>query len=138
MRPVSRWVCGACIIAFVCSTGGCSDETVVGEGDSPSNILFPPSNVSYQVHVQPLFNQTCALVGCHDDGQHPSALKLTSYDNVMFNTLQVVIRGQPDQSVLVLRIEGRLGQRMPLDRNPLNQNQINGIRTWIAEGALNN
>ena len=38
----------------------------------------------------------------------------------------------------VLRIEGRLGARMPLNQNPLNQNQITGIRAWIGEGALNN
>jgi hypothetical protein len=56
----------------------------------------------------------------------------------MFNSLQVVVRGEPDQSVLVFRIEGSLSPRMPLNLNALNQNQINGIRTWVAEGALNN
>jgi len=49
-----------------------------------------------------------------------------------------VIMGKPDESILVLRIEGRLLSRMPLNRPALTQNQINGIRTWIAEGALNN
>jgi hypothetical protein len=38
-----------------------------------------------------------------------------------------------------MKIEGRAdGARMPLNRNPLNQNQINGIRTWINEGAQRN
>jgi hypothetical protein len=37
-----------------------------------------------------------------------------------------------------VRIEGRLGERMPPGGYPLNQNQINGLRAWIAEGAKNN
>jgi hypothetical protein len=50
----------------------------------------------------------------------------------------VVVPNDPGNSGLVMRIEGSIGARMPLNRNPLNQNQINGIRTWIAEGARNN
>ena len=88
--------------------------------------------------MQPLFNQTCALTGCHGDGQQQSALRLTSYDNLMFGGQLVVVREEPAQSVLVMRIEGRVGERMPLNRRALNQNQINGIRAWISEGALNN
>ncbi len=138
MRSGIRLLLSAGVCAGLLGLTGCKDDSVSGSGDSPSNIIFPASNVSHIQHVQPLFNQTCTLVGCHDDGQHQSALRLTSYDRLMFGSLQVVVQGQPDQSVLVLRIEGRLGERMPLGKNPLNQNQINGIRTWIAEGALNN
>jgi len=56
----------------------------------------------------------------------------------MYGGQLVVVRGQPEQSTLVMRIEGRVGSRMPLDRRSLNQNQITGIRAWIGEGALNN
>ncbi len=115
----------------------CSDEVAPDEG-SPSDVVFPASEVRYSVHVQTLFNQTCALAGCHDNGPHESPLRLTSYGNAVFGVPGIVVEGQPEQSILVLRIEGRIGQRMPLNRNPLNQNQINGIRTWIAEGARDN
>lgn len=113
---------------------GCSEDA----NPVASNIVFPPNNVSYGAHVQPLFNETCTFSGCHADDQPAAGLRLTSYDNLMFNSLQVVVRERPDESILVLRIEGRLGSRMPLNRPALTQNQINGIRTWIAEGALNN
>jgi len=128
------------LLGAVMILGGadCKDSTPTGPDESPSNIVFPTTDVSYSAHVQPLFNQTCALSGCHDDGPRPNPLSLTSYDNLMFNSLQVVVRGEPDQSVLILRVEGRIAPRMPLSRNALNQNQINGLRTWIAEGALNN
>jgi hypothetical protein len=130
-----RWtlVLAVCVLA----NAGCKDENPV-DGDSPSNIVFPTSNVSYGRYVQPLFNQTCALTGCHGDGQQQSGLRLTSYDYLMFGGQLVVVHGQPEVSILVMRIEGRVGERMPLYRNALNQNQINGIRAWIGEGALNN
>jgi hypothetical protein len=128
-----------CVVFAVCVPGeGCKDVNSPLAGDSPSNIVFPTANVSFGRQVQPLFNQTCALAGCHDDGDHQSVLKLTSYDNLMFGGALVVVRKQPDQSVIVLSIEGRVGSLMPLNRNPLNQNQITGIRAWIGEGALNN
>ena len=127
-----------CVCASVLlGGGGCKDENPVG-ADSPSNIVFPISNVSYGQQVQPLFNQACAFAGCHDDGQHQSVLKLTSYDNVMYGGTLVVVRNKPDQSTLVLRIQGSVGTPMPPNGKALNQNQINGIRAWIGEGALNN
>jgi len=125
------------VLLFSLFVSACKDDNPL-TGESPSNVIFPAAGISYGRHMQPLFDQTCALVGCHDDGQHQSALKLTNYGNLMFNSLPVVIRSKPDESVLVWRVEGRVGQRMPPYGNPLNQNQINGIRTWVAEGAINN
>lgn len=113
---------------------GCKEK---GE-ESPSTIVFPSSGVSYKTSVQPLFNQACALASCHDDGTHTSDLDLTSYSKLMFKISGIVVAGDPDASTLVLRIQGSVGTRMPPNANMLNDNQINGIRTWINEGAKNN
>jgi hypothetical protein len=94
--------------------------------------------VSYSGQVQPLFNQACNASGCHDDGTQTNALVLTSYGKAVLTITGVVIPGKPDASTLVLRIQGSVGARMPPGAYPLNQNQINGIRTWIVEGAKNN
>ena len=125
------------VLALAVTGPACKDDVSGGNTDSPSDVVFPISDVSYSQHLQPLFNQTCALSGCHDDGQS-QVVRLTSYGNVFFAQPQVIVEGEPESSVLVMKIEGRIGQRMPLNRNPLNQNQINGIRAWIAEGARNN
>jgi mono/diheme cytochrome c family protein len=118
---------------------GCKDQNPVGEDGSPSNVVFPTSGVSYQYQVQPLFNQACNFSGCHGSDAPPNLVKLTSWGELMTSGAGagVVVVGQPESSTLVLRIEGR-GARMPPSGLPLNQNQINGIRAWIAEGAKNN
>ncbi len=120
----------------------CKDEnSCIGPDCSPSDVIFPADSVSYSRQVQPLFNQTCALSGCHSSSER-DRVKLDSYENLMFGAgnppIRVVIPGSPETSELVFRIEGRASQRMPIGRNPLNQNQINGIRAWIAEGARRN
>lgn len=104
---------------------------------APSDITFPDSNVSYGRHVQPLFLTTCATAGCHDDVTKQSALSLSTYENATVRP-GIIVAGNPDGSVLVQRIEGRILPRMPFNRPPLTDNQIRGIRTWIKEGAKNN
>ena len=138
MRVVTRMKSGFCFLGLMLVVLSCKDDNPTGAEGSPSNIVFPANNVSYSQHVQPLFNQACAFAGCHDDGQHSSPLKLTSWGNTVIMVPGVIRTGQPDLSTLVWRIEGRVGQRMPSNANPLNQNQINGIRSWIADSAKNN
>ena len=111
----------------------CSKPTSTSEEE----IILPEKNLSYSRHIQPLFNKKCALSGCHDDVTKASNLSLTSYENATARP-GIIIPRDPENSILVMRIEGRLQPRMPLNREPLTQNQINGIKQWIREGALNN
>jgi len=113
---------------------GCSKDD---NPTSASTIVFPDANVSYSQHVQPLFNTTCALSGCHDDATRQSNLSLTSYQNATARP-GIIVPGNADGSILVQRIDGRLQPQMPYQRQPLNSNQINGIKKWINEGAKNN
>jgi mono/diheme cytochrome c family protein len=115
---------------------GCEDENNP-TGDSPSDVVFPVRDVKYNAQVQVLFNQACNFSGCHGEGAHESPLKLTTWANTVITTPGVVVPGNPGSSTLVLRIEGQQ-PIMPPSGARLNQNQIDGIRTWIAEGAPNN
>jgi hypothetical protein len=111
---------------------GCDDSTAPG-----SNIEFPDVNVSYNSHVQPLFNQTCALSLCHNDQSMASNLSLTSYINATARP-GIIIPFDPSNSVLIQRVEGTISPQMPLNRARLTANQIRGLRKWIEEGAQDN
>jgi hypothetical protein len=102
-----------------------------------SSIVFPSSNVSYSKQVQPLFNITCTYSGCHDDGTQAGGLSLTNYFSLI-STPGVVVPKDTTHSILIQRIEG-LGPIMPPPPfSPLNANQIQGIKTWVIEGAKYN
>ncbi len=105
------------------------------------NDEIPDKNISYSQHIQPIFNVSCALSGCHDNQTAAAGLRLTSWVNVTADP-QIVFPGEPDNSKLVWAIEGNTSvtPMPPIYGNvpPLTSKQIKGIRTWIAEGAKNN
>ncbi len=116
----------------------CKGTAPTGPDNSPSDIIFPMSGISYSQQVQPLFDQACNQQACHGSGTQSNPLVLASYGQAVLTIPGIVVATKPDASVLVLRISGSVGARMPPGEYPLNQNQIDGIRAWIVEGAKNN
>ncbi len=98
-----------------------------------------PEQPSYLMNVQPIFDANCNFAGCHGSNP-PSGLLLTSYQNLMQGGVSgpPVIPGDAENSLLVKRIEGRIQPGMPLNRDPLCEFEIQMIRKWIDQGALNN
>lgn len=124
-------------IAFgVIFTLACDDTLT---GSDIDNKVIPASNVSYQEYIQPLFTVKCAMSGCHDDRAMAGGLVLTSYGFATAN-YSIISPGNPTTSKLVWAIEGNGARLMPPLGvvSPLNKNQIDGIKTWIREGAKNN
>jgi len=124
-------------IAVAMSLSSCKDE-ITDPNLNP--IVFPDSNVSYSKHVDPLFQQRCAISGCHAGSSSQRGLDLfaPSYSSLINHQPRLVISGVSNNSLLLQRIDGRLAPQMPYMSQPLNANQINGIKKWIDEGAKNN
>ena len=115
----------------------CKDQ-IGGPNQSP--IVFPASNISYSKYIDPLFQQRCAVGGCHSSTTAAGDLDLTmpSYTSLMNHQPRLVVSGASNNSLLVQRLDGRIQPVMPPLQSPLTSNQINGIKKWIDEGALNN
>jgi hypothetical protein len=107
------------------------------------------TNTFSQVQIQ-VFTPSCASVNCHKGSSSQYGLDLSSglaYSNLVnvpsgqAPTLNLVTRGNPNQSYLVQKIERNppeFGQQMPLNGQPLNTDLRQLVRNWIAEGAKNN
>jgi Planctomycete cytochrome C len=128
------------IIAILSSLGfililtytGCKDQITASDVDK---VVIPDSNVSYSKYLQPVFNIKCASTGCHEDATRAGGISLTSCANTK-SDLSVVVPGYPDNSRLVWAVEGIGNYPMPpVGYPPLTQNQIQGVKTWIKEGA---
>jgi mono/diheme cytochrome c family protein len=120
------------ILIVVLLSTGCDDTTT----DIDDKII-PDSNVSYSEHIQPVFNAKC--VNCHGVGITEAGLDLTTWSGTVADP-SIVFPGEPDNSILVWTIEYRpnVPPMPPLGYRPLTENQIRGVKTWIAEGAQNN
>jgi len=124
-------------IALMLAVLSCKDQ-VTDPNVNP--IVFPDANVSYSKHVDPLFQQRCALGGCHAGSSAQAGLDLfaPSYSSLINHQPRLVNPGASNNSLLVQRLDGRIAPQMPYMSQPLNSNQLNGIRKWIDEGAKNN
>jgi hypothetical protein len=100
---------------------------------------IPDSNVSFSQHIQPVFNIKC--VNCHGVGITEAGLDLTTWSGTVADP-SIVFPGQPENSRLVWSIEGNPAvMPMPPPGSaylPLTQDQVEGVKTWIKEGANNN
>ena len=101
--------------------------------------------------IQPIFTFNCAVSGCHTGTAPEQGMNLSAgqtFANVVnvpameLSTMNRVTPGQPGSSYLFHKVEGThmdvggSGDRMPLNRSPLTQMDIDLIRAWIEAGAL--
>jgi hypothetical protein len=97
-------------------------------------MLFAPPPVSFSQQVAPILALHCNV--CHGDS---GGLSTRTFRDLMRggNMGAVVIRGDPDSSLLIHFVDGRRGaaHRMPLGGRALTPEQIDLLRRWIAEGA---
>jgi hypothetical protein len=112
--------------------GACSDNIIT----SPDQIVFPQENVSYQQHVRPLLELTCAFTGCHDSETAVANVDVTGYFQLT-SRAGLIIPGRPDNSLLIQILEGKQGHVLTF-QNRINDAQKRGVRQWVLEGALNN
>jgi len=123
------------IISLILFLISCKDTITNQDVD---NRVIPSSNVKFSEHIQPIFQVKCNIAYCHNSRDRAAGLSLDSYSETVSNPL-VVFPGLPENSKLVWAIEGRTISPMPpIGYPPLTKNQIDGIKTWIKEGAKNN
>jgi mono/diheme cytochrome c family protein len=101
-------------------------------------IAFPADGkVDFEKHVQPIFVGAC--YECHGAKKMKGKLRLDSKELAMKGGTNGVgiVQGKGKDSYLVKRLRG-LGDedRMPLDHDPLTEEQIKIIETWIDQGAV--
>ncbi len=100
-------------------------------------------------HVQPIFDQYCAVAGCHAGDIVAEGLDLSpgrsraSLVEIMARqnpNVPLVTPLNPTNSYLITKLtsDGQSGRRMPLNAPALGESELDIIRTWIIQGAPDN
>lgn len=99
--------------------------------------------VTYADDVEPIIQKHCAV--CHVTGQQgarESGLLMDSYESLMKGTTfgQVINPGSAMSSSLYILVSGndKLTITMPHGKKPLSDEEIETIRVWIENGAVEN
>lgn len=101
---------------------------------------FPDTgDVSYYSHVRPFLQIRCGNAGCHSSTYQAGGRVMTDYFSLFsIQNTGLIVAGDTISSVLAQVMDGRnqhlyiLGLVMPT------QNQQDGMKRWIAQGAPNN
>lgn len=149
------------LLAVGCMLIGCAGSGG-GDGGGPSGPAcrsqVPGNPVSYSANIQPIYERSCALSGCHVPPILNGGLDMTAARSYAQTVgvpaqqqprLKRVAKGDPDDSYLLQKIVGTptiSGVLMPqgCPATPLNgaqcltADEIDAIRTWILECAPNN
>ena len=112
---------------------GCTSGSIT----DPTQIVFPERDVSFTQHVRPFLTLSCAFSGCHGDVSPGGGIRLTTYYALLTDRANLVVPGQPDESLLIQTLDGRIPHRFDVISR-VSSDQLRGVRTWITEGALNN
>jgi hypothetical protein len=134
----------AVIVLLMLLLESCVHEPLVapvnnpGEPDPTVDEQCDPAVVYFENEILPLLVSNCAKSGCHDAATAEDGVILNSYASVMNS--DVIEAGDPEKSDLYEVItEDDADERMPpFPDAPLESEQIQKIRSWIAQGAANN
>ena len=104
----------------------------------PPKIAEPTGKetVSFARDVAPILISNCN--GCHYNATRVSGgLQFNMFTQILKggDSGPIVLPGKPDESLLIRKIKGTEGARMPMGRAPLSDAQIQLVSTWIKEGA---
>jgi hypothetical protein len=109
-----------------------------------SGCIKEERQVSFRGQVQPILRSNC--IECHvppdGEGYLKTGLSMATYEDLMHGTIYgpVIARGDSQHSILNMLVEGRVdpSMRMPHGRKPLDTEEIQILRLWVDQGALDN
>ncbi len=104
--------------------------------DQPAPV--EPAKISYSKQVEPLLRDKCQ--GCHQPAKPQGRYEMTSFARLLAggeSGSAAVVPGKPDESYLLELITAHDGKaQMPRKGDPLAASEVELIRTWIAQGAV--
>ena len=107
-------------------------------GGSSLVVAQEQSPVSYYRDIRPIFQSDCH--GCHQPAKARGGYVMTDFEALLKGGEsgdKAVIPGNPDQSYLIELITPVDGEaEMPQKGEPLSTAEIESIRRWIAQGAV--
>lgn len=106
--------------------------------DPPAGSACSPDSVYFQNQILPLLVSNCTESGCHNAQDHEEDIVLTSYQTLM-STVERISSNDWEKNKLIKSLqETKIEERMPQNKPPFTTDQINMIKKWVSQGALNN
>ena len=110
----------------------------LAQDKNPASPATAEEKVSYYQNIRPIFQAECH--GCHQPSKAKGGYVMTAFDKLLQggdSEETAVVPGEPDASLLLTLITPVDGEaEMPQKGGPLAANEIELVRNWIAQGAV--
>lgn len=99
---------------------------------------LPPLEPKFSSLRRRIFERRCT--GCHSSGGTAEKVPLINLKELLASPRELVIPGNVEESGLLIALQRNDDKRMPPPErgSPLNADEIQTIRDWIAQGAKDN
>ena len=144
---VLRWTMAVALGGSVLVACGGDSPTDTGGNIGGGNMREILTSPKFGANIQEIFNRRdCTSSNCHGTSAQggltltggSSHADLVDVDATGDPSKKRVAPNDAQNSYLVMKLEGRAGDRMPLGLGTLDNVDITNIRNWIDTGAPNN
>ena len=105
---------------------------------TPKDAATSAAKVSYYKQIKPIFQTSCQ--GCHQPAKPQGGYVMTDFARLLKagdSKEAPIVAGKPDESYLFNQIVLQNGKaEMPKDKPPLAASDIDLVRQWISQGAV--
>jgi hypothetical protein len=132
-------LCLGLVVCLLFYQTSCQHEPILPDiNKNPIIITSCDSNIIYfENQVLPILQSSCAYSKCHDASSHKEGIVLDNYSNLISSDLIHKNNALDSKIFEVITDPGE--DRMPPSPKPaLTSKQIEIIRKWIDQGAINN
>ena len=133
-RRILRLIGHRCVIASLCIFFGSS---WFGAAYAQSDAASAELAVDFSEQIQPLLRRHCER--CHGEKNDEGGLRLSHRADalgVADSEIPIVVPEHAAKSLLIRRlVDAEAGELMPLDGDPLTQQEVDLLRRWINQGA---
>jgi hypothetical protein len=124
IKKIHNWLLAALTIGLATSPMACSQTE-------------NSTQISFNKHIRPIINEKC--ISCHGGVKENGKLSFLTREEALDITESghpAIIPGHADSSELIARLIHHDPElRMPYEKDPLSEEEIRKMRTWINQGA---
>ncbi len=130
------------IIAFFLGITACKFDPInpdpTDSGASGGTQKCSQDTIYFQNQILPLLISNCTQSGCHNAADHKEGIDLSSYQKLMSSVEKVKSTDWKKNELVKVLLDSDPDDRMPLDLPPFSTAQIDLIKKWVQQGAVNN
>jgi hypothetical protein len=133
------WLAGSGVMLCALLLMSCKHDPYVNPENPPMTGLCDPDSVYFQNQVLPILVSNCTESGCHNPQDHEEGIVLDSYQSLVTTVENGTLNDLQENKLMKAILDDDPDDRMPPPPNaPLTADQINILKQWLSQGALNN